>query len=115
MSKRTKKRSRRPAIGESRAVDAATIGWMLMVMTALVCELGFAVAHYFAMSEGSGWLDVLSRILLFAAAVIGFISLLAAPVVIKNRREPPPLGITLFALLVGAAPLLIIVLQIMFQ
>jgi hypothetical protein len=110
-TKRTKKRSRRPATGESRTADVATIGWMLMVITALVCELGFAVARWFASAEPDGPLDVLAQLLLFAAAVIGLISLIAAPLAIKSRREPPPRGITVFALLVGAAPLAIMVAQ----
>ena len=113
MSKRTRNRQRRPATSESRPADVATIGWMLTVMTALICELGFAVTHWFATANPDGPLDVLSRMLLFAAAVIGLISLLAAPVAIRTRREQPPHGITVFALLVGAAPLAIMLAQMM--
>jgi len=86
---------------------------MLTVFTAMVCELGFAITHWFAAATPDGPLDVLSRMLLFAAVVIGLISLLAAPVAIRTRRIPPPRGITVFALLVGAAPLAIMLAQMM--
>ena len=113
MSKRTKQRSRRPPTGEIRTADVATIGWMLTVITTLVCELGFVVARWFAKADPDGPLGMLSGLLLFAAVLIGFISLLAAPVAIKSRREPPPRGITVFALVVGAAPLVIMFVQMM--
>ncbi|HVC98573.1 MAG TPA: hypothetical protein VND64_33210 [Pirellulales bacterium] len=113
MSKRTRKRSRRPATAESRPADVATIGWMLTVFTAMVCELGFAATHWFAAANPDGPLEVLSRVLLFAAVVIGLISLLTASVAIKTRRQPPPRGITVFGLLVGAAPLAIVFAQMM--
>jgi len=111
MSRRARHHSRRRVTSESRTADVATIGWMLTVMTTLACELGFAAAHWFASANPDGPLEMFSQLLLFAAGVIGFISLLAAPVAIKSRREPPPRGITVFALLVGAAPLAIMMVQ----
>jgi hypothetical protein len=111
MSKRTKRRARRGTTGENRAGDAATIGWMLTVMTTLVCELGAVASRWLGRFNPDGPLDLLGNLLFFAAAVIGFISLLAAPVAIKSRRRPPPRGILVFALVVGAAPLAIMFVQ----
>jgi hypothetical protein len=111
MSKRTKQRSRRGSTGENRAVDVATIGWMLTVMTTFVCELGAAASRWLSRADPDSPLDLLWHLLFFAAAVIGFISLLAAPVAIKSRRRPPPRGILVFALVVGAAPLAIMFVQ----
>lgn len=102
------KRSSSRGPRESRTTEVLTIGWMLTVFTTLVCELGFAVTQWFSPAEG-GMLRVLSGMMLFAALVIGFLSLLLTAVTARSRREPPPRGITVFAVVVGAAPMLIMV------
>jgi hypothetical protein len=112
MAKSINRRSRRGATRESRAADVATIGWMLTVTTTFACELGAAVVRWLAADDSDGPLDLLWHLLLFAAAVIGFISLLAVPVVIKSRRRLPPRGILAFALVVGSAPLAIVFAQL---
>jgi hypothetical protein len=117
MAKSMKKRSRRgverAALRESRSAEVLTIGWMLMVLTALVCELGFLLAQWLAAGQTEGAWAVLMALLLFASTVIGLFILLLTPVVIKSRRTPPPQRIIAFAVIVGAAPLAIIVLQLM--
>ncbi len=50
--------------------------------------------------------------LLFAASVTGLIVLMLLPVVLNVRRQTPPRGYIVFAVLVAAAPLLAIALQI---
>jgi len=107
MSKAKRKRPPTPAAGEDRSVEALTIGWMLSVMTTLVCELGFTAARVVLLlvDRDAPWIATLAGVLLFAAAVVGLVSLLLAWAVVKMRREPPPRGILVFALVVGAAPL----------
>jgi hypothetical protein len=111
MSKRRKKKQV-PAVtaGESRVADAMTVGWMLTVMTALVCQASLvivrAVEHYQTDVEALG---LLGELLLFAALASGVISLLLAPVVLRLRRTPVPPGIIVFAFAVGLTPLAIVV------
>lgn len=78
-------------------------------MTALVCELGSAVALWFG-RESQG-MALLGGYLLFAAVVVGTMSLVLAGVVLCVRRMRPPGGITAFAIVVGLAPLVALLLQ----
>ncbi len=112
MSKRAKKRKRAPAAGDPRSIEALTIGWMLMVVTTLVCELSFAGVRLSNPPLDSP-LMVLSNLFLFAALVIGVLALLVTPVVLRGRRVPPPQGITVLAVVVGLAPVALVVLEIL--
>ena len=44
--------------------------------------------------------------LLFSAAVVGFVSLVLLPIMLKVRRVAPPSGLVVFAICVAAAPIL---------
>ncbi len=96
-------------VGESQAADALTVAWMLAVMTALMCELG-AVGAAWAVSARPDWanLALLRDMSIFTSLVVGTVSLAMAAAVWKIRREPPPVGITVFAVVVGAEPLLLL-------
>jgi hypothetical protein len=114
MSKRhPKARGKRLAAVDSRSVEMLTVGWMLMVVTTLVCEVGSGIAHWYVakINPRAQMIDVLSGLLLFAAFVIGFLLLLLSPVIIKGRRTPPPRGVIVFAVVVGIAPLLVVLFQ----
>ncbi len=80
---------------------------MLSVMTALVCELGFVAARvYLVLVNGDvPSIRALAAMLFFAALVVGLISLGLMVIVMRMRREPPPLGIVAFAAVVGMLPL----------
>ena len=106
-----KKRAKSQAVGNPRTVEVLTVGWMLMVVTTLICELGFVLARYFAGDEDS--LQGLSELLLFAAFVIGLIALFITPAVLRSRRLPPPSGVTVFAVVVAAAPLVIVTIEML--
>ena len=106
-----KRNSKQPPSRETRSTEALTIGWMLMVVTALLCELGFMATRGFAAANSAGSLTVLTVLLLLASVIIGLGVLLLTPVVIKVRRDPPPRAIVIFSLLVGAAPWVLIVFQ----
>ncbi len=78
---------------------------MLSVLTALVCELGSVMANLLA-GEGE-MLRLLAGYFLFAALVIGAVSLGLAVAVFKTRMAPPPRGVTVFAVVVGGAPMVV--------
>ncbi|HWB13268.1 MAG TPA: hypothetical protein VG826_28845 [Pirellulales bacterium] len=105
-----KKRAKLHA-ADPRTVEVLTVGWMLTVITTLACEVGFILARWLAGGERS--LMVLSQLLLFAAFVIGLIALFVTPVVLRSRRVAPPPGVTIFALVVGAAPLLLVAIEML--
>jgi membrane protein YdbS with pleckstrin-like domain len=106
-----KKRSKSHAVGDPRTVEVLTVGWMLMIVTTLACEVGFVLARWLAGGDGS--LMLLSQLLLFAAFVIGLIALFVTPVVLRSRRLPPPSGVTVFAIVVAAAPLVMVVIEVL--
>ena len=108
-----KQRNKRAPPGEIRSVEYLTVGWMLMVITAFLCELVSAACHLYVRqaSQQATAADMFSRLLLFAAFVIGSLSLIVCAVVVKSRREPPPRSILIFAVVVGVAPLLTLLLQ----
>jgi hypothetical protein len=111
MSKKRKAKQARPAVSsETRVADAMTVGWMLTVMTALVCQAGLigvrAFEHY---QPDIDALPVLGELLLLAALVFGVTSLVLAPIVLRLRRTPVPPGITIFAVAVGLTPLAVVV------
>ena len=87
-------------------------GWLLVVVTALVLRsrsfaafVGVLVGIY---SLGAA---AMFQLMYFSALVIGLISLAMLPAVLKLRQTPPPSGITAFAVVVGAAPLVTRILQ----
>jgi hypothetical protein len=91
---------------ESRAVEAITAIWVLVIANTLLCLLGSAVAQgYVNAFPGANAVLVLSRLLLLAALVLGVVLLLLTIAVLKLRRQRPPLGVTIFAVLVGITPI----------
>ena len=83
---------------------------MLATLTTLVLEIAILaiVIIRSRTTGGTKGLDLLGGLLLFAAAVIGFVVLVMTPITLKARRDPPPRRITLGAIAIGALPMLII-------
>src|ERR1700742_4103495 len=104
-----KKRSKSHAVDDPRTVEVLTVGWMLTVVTTLACEVGFVAARW--LSGGERTLTLLSHLFLFAAFVIGLVALFVTPVVLRSRRVPPPAGVTVFALAVAAAPIVLVAIE----
>lgn len=99
---------------ESSAAEALTVAWMLSVMTTLACEVGAVLLHwYFSRTEEvkSTAAEALTTLLQFAALIIGLVALVLVPIVYRLRREPPPMPVTAFAVIVGAAPLAVMLVQ----
>jgi hypothetical protein len=102
------------ASNESQAAEAATIGWMLCVLTATVCELGVLAARlYFAWHPNATVIGTAGELLLFASAIIGLITLALIPVVYRVRRIKPPTSVTAFAVTIGLIPWLILIRQLL--
>ncbi len=109
MSKR-KRRTQQPPQEKTdpQTVEMLTVGWMLSVVTTLICEVGFVLARAYLLlvDPTASRMGVLAGMLLFAAAVVGVISLVLCAVVVKLRRAPPPQGVIVVAVVIGAIPLL---------
>lgn len=111
VSKRTKKRRKAAAVEPSRAMEALTIGWMLTVVTTLVCETAYVLVRSMNRA-GQPSLTMLAGLLLFAALVTGIVVLIMTPVVLRGRRHPPPRPVTIVSLFIGAAPLALAALEV---
>jgi len=107
MSKRGKHRDRRQLVADQHGAETLTIGWMLMVFTTLACEVLSALTYWYVMQvdRQAESVELLSKLLLFAACLVGLLSLLVCPVVLRTRRVPPPRSIVVFSLVVALAPL----------
>lgn len=104
--------SKRFSPEEDRVTEFLTVTWMMTVVTALICELGSVASTWFVrLRPESGRIAILGGVLTFAALVIGLISLGLLIAVVRRRQVPPPLGIIVFATVVGAAPLLAMLLR----
>ena len=104
--------SKRFSPEEDQATEFLTVTWMMTVVTALICELGtVASTWYVRLRPESERIAILAGVLMFAALVIGLMSLGLLVSVVRRRQVPPPLGIIVFATVVGAAPLLAMLLR----
>ncbi len=105
MARKIKKLKPLRPSAEIEPADALTVGWMLAVMTTLVCELGVLAAYWYAAAHPAAKADVLCGLLLVAAIVIGLVSLCLLPLVVKLRHQMPPLPVVIFAIVVSLSPL----------
>jgi hypothetical protein len=85
---------------------------MLAVVSALACELTAAAAgYYLTYDRDAAFIAVLCDVLLFSALVVGLIALGMIPLVLRLRQTAPPRGVTVFAIVVGVAPIVGIMLR----
>lgn len=106
-AKRRNKKLAKPAPPtESRRVEVLTVGWSMMVLMTLVCEIGAAAAIWYGRSHPEAEAArALSAVLLLETLVVGVLLLALTPVVLRMRKVKPPRGFVIFAVVVGAAPL----------
>src|SRR5262245_61404594 len=99
LPKKRQKPTRPAPPPESRLADVATVGWMLAVMTTLVCQLAALVvwAGFQGRPEAERAL-LFGRVLHFSAVVAGVVSLMGLAVVLKTRRGPVPMTILVVAI-----------------
>lgn len=108
--KKTPRQQKSPAKDsvEAPTTEFLTIGWLLTVMTTLVCEVGYFVVMMLLSSQPDmQWLELLAGVLMFAALVIGLASLGLLLLVRRMRKSPPPTPIVAFSLLVGLVPIVV--------
>jgi hypothetical protein len=91
---------------ETPGADALTVAWMLTVVICLVSEIGAVAAiWYFNRQPEAKSIGAMGGVLYFTAVVAAIVSLVLVGVVYKVRRAPPPLAVTIFALITAVAPL----------
>ncbi len=107
-AKHSQTQRRTPKFGAAgRGVESLTVGWMVSVVTTLICDLAAAISRlYVVWINPATRLELLSNVLWFAAAVLGLITLFMTPIILKSRREPPPTPILILAIVVAGVPLL---------
>src|SRR5262249_15187491 len=97
---------------ESQAADAMTVAWMLAILTTLLCQVAALVMRWIAFANPQlAGLGSFSAILFFAALIIGLVALGLIPVLYKIRILAPPTPIVAFAVVVGLAPWVTLLVQ----
>ena len=93
----------------AQSADLLTVNWMLSVMTTLLCEVGFLLARAYVLFVDSEAhrMGVLSGMMLFAACVIGLISLGMCAAVVRYRKPRPPQSVILCAVVICVLPLVV--------
>jgi len=96
------------------SVDTLTVGWITMLSTTLMCEVGAAAARLYVayVEPRANLMGHFADYLLLAAAIIGVLLLVTTPIVVKRKRSHPPLALVIFAYVIGAAPWMIMLLRI---
>jgi hypothetical protein len=97
---------------ESQAADAMTVGWMLAILTTLLCQVAALVMRWIAFANPQlAGLSSFSAMLFFGALIIGLVTLALIPVLYKIRVLAPPTPIVAFAVVVGLAPWVTLLMQ----
>ncbi|MCA9148768.1 MAG: hypothetical protein KDA92_05695 [Planctomycetales bacterium] len=95
----------RPTGAESQMADAATVAWMLTLMSTLSAEALGLVTRGLALGGGSERLQVLSGTLLLVAVLSGVILLVLTGITLRVRRNPPPRPIVVLSIVSGCLPM----------
>ncbi len=102
-------------VEESRASVAVTVAWMLTLFVSglglLVAGIAFLVTQSFSLSpEVSKNLGRLSALMTVVAATTGLLCLVLTVAVYRVRRDPPPLAITVTAVILSVLPITLLIL-----
>jgi hypothetical protein len=103
-----------PDAGETRGAVALTIAWMLTCMstaaaTLIVVGTRLLLAAVPAAARDAHPLTTIGGVILLVAVTTGGLCLLLTPLVYRARRSSPPQPITVAAILIGVAPLALMV------
>ncbi len=94
--------------GNSRAVEMATVAWMMAVMATLACGVGAGMIWLAARDRANAENILLFvHVLHFSAIVTGLASLALMAIVLKTRRELPPVSIIVGSAIIGVLPLVV--------
>ena len=99
---------------ESQAAVAVTIAWMLTCMStavglAVVLVLRLLSVLFPVAAGGTHPLSRIEAVLLFVAVITGCLCLTLTPIANRLRHSRPPRAITIGAIVIGAAPLAVLV------
>jgi hypothetical protein len=114
MSKHSEKSKHKQAAHPPRPpADGLTIGWMLTLITGLACSVGALALRAYVqfIRPGAEMIQVLSGLLLFAAAIVGVVLLILTPIIVQRKRSHPPRWIVRSAYVIGVAPWLFMIWQ----
>ncbi len=114
------KPDRQPDSNETRPAVALTVAWMLSCMSTAVGVLTVLALRLlmlaFPVAPGADHpLDRIARVLLFVALITGVVCLAFTPLVYRVRKTPPPSPITRGAVLIGVAPMVLLVILNLLQ
>ncbi len=107
--KKAKQRDRQaaPRGVESPASLFVTVGWSLTVLTTLACTAAGGLGEWLLRDRPStDPAAIFVQLLRVSGAVTAVVSLLLLPVVYRVRREPPPMGLVTFAIVVAFVAIL---------
>jgi hypothetical protein len=104
-------REKRPA--EDRRAEAVTVAWMLCTVATALAMTASLVGVWLVGPPATGAaaspLSILTPLMLFVAAVTGFVAFCLTPLVYFFRRVPPPLMITVVAVAIAISPLIALI------
>lgn len=100
------KKQRDATRASGSTAEAVTVGWVLCLLTTAATELAGVLTRVLHTTYGSERLNMLSGLLLLAAAISGLFLLALTPVTVKLRNDPLPQPLIVAALLMGVVPLL---------
>ena len=105
---------RLPDAGESRAAVSLTVVWMLTCLAtaaalAVVVALRLVMATFPGPAGGAHPLAQMASVLTFVAVVTGVMCLALTPLALRTRKTPPPRSVTVTALVIGALPILVLI------
>jgi hypothetical protein len=103
-----------PDANESRAAVALTVAWMLTCMSTaggmfVVLGLRLLMLAFAAAAGGAHPLQRMAGVFLFVALMTGVMCLAMTPLVYRTRRNPPPQAVTVGAVLIGLAPIVLMI------
>jgi hypothetical protein len=110
---RSKHKSRKKDRPPRPAVDTLTVVWMTTLVTCLMTFVpAMAIRGYVAFGNPDAMLlKMLSAYFLITSALVGLFLIILTPIVVRRGRSNPPLGVVIAAYVLGALPLLAMVVQ----
>ena len=105
--------------GESRSAVALTVVWMLTCMsTAVGCLVVLALRLLMLAVPGAAGrehpLSQAAGVLLFVAIATGVLCLTLTPLIYRVREVPPPRAVTIGAVAIGCAPIVLLIIVSLF-
>ena len=102
-----------PPAGESQSAEALTVFWTTTILATTAAALGGLVCRgLLLVSDWPTW-EMLSILLLVIGSVTGLVGLVLTPLVVRQRKVPPPIALVRFAWFICLLPMVLLLLQAM--